>query len=301
MSAKRGSKQKLLMIKESAFGTTPSTPTMLEIPINSFTPNVSVSTIRSEQIRTHPFVDRLMQGAQVVDHQATFEVQPDNHDLLLEVLQGAAWATDVTTATDALVGMTMEQRHTETTLFAVYTGTCIKQAQFNFPAAVDGKVTCQMDLMSKAADLDNTATIATAVTAAADTDPFVFHQATLTIGGSAVKATNLQLTVARQIDPLYVLGAMQPDEYIPGAFTLTGQVTIPLQDNTEGARLTAFTEGAIVASLTQSGAGLSFSIPKMNFGKMSRPVNNRGVILQTIDFEAKYDSGTTSVLQITRS
>jgi hypothetical protein len=92
MATSRGSKQKLKLIKEVAYGTTPATPTMLEIPINNLTPTVSVNLAKSGQIRTHPFVDRLMQGPQSQTVEIDTELQDANHDALLELLMGADFA-----------------------------------------------------------------------------------------------------------------------------------------------------------------------------------------------------------------
>jgi hypothetical protein len=301
MASGRGSKHKLKLIKESVLGTTPATPTMLEIPINTYSPDVSVNVIRSEQIRTHPFVDRLLQGAQTNDFQIVTELQDDNHDLLLELLTGQAWSSDVTKFADVLVGASMESEHSDLTLFDQFTGACIKQAQFNFPAQADGKVTAQYDLLALTGVMDQGTTIATAVTAASAPDPYTFAQATVTIGGASKPVTSLTITAARQIDPLYLLGTRQPSEYIPSAVTVTGQIVIPLVNANESARLIGFTEAALVAVCTQSGNSRTFTLPKINYAKMSRPIQNRGVILQTIDFEAKYDITSGTVMSIGRT
>lgn len=301
MSTGRGSKHKLSMIQEVTYGTTPATPTLLELPINTFTPSIAETPIKSEQIRTHPFVDRIMQGAEVVDLSMTCELQKNNHDGLLQLMTGLAWATNATKMTDVLLSASIESGHTDLSLFDVYTGACVKQAQFNFPAAADAKVTAQFDLMAKAAAMDAGTTIATALTAATTPDPFVFKDATLTLGGSSRLVTAASLTVARQIDPLYVLGALQPNEYIPGAVTVTGQITIPLSSSAESTQLKAFTASALVITCTNTAGSFTFTVPLVNLGKMGRPIQSRGAILQTIDFEAKYDSSTSTVLSLART
>lgn len=304
MTSSRGSKHKLTMIKESTFGVTPATPALLEVPVNTFVPTINNTLIRSDQIRTHPFTDRLLQGAQVNDITITNELQKTNLDLLLELMAGQAWSTGATKLVDVLESATIESQHIDTSLYDVYTGCCVKQAQFNFPAAADAKVTVQFDLMAKGAVLDNAAAITgETITAASNVDPFVFLEAGVTVGGSAVPTTACAFTVTRQIDPLYLLGARQPDEYIPSTVGLTGQLTVPLRDNTMSGYLTGFTAEAFVISATHpsSGGSFTFTIPAAYFGKAGRPVQNRGVILQTFDWEARYDSGTSTVMSLAKT
>jgi hypothetical protein len=138
-------------------------------------------------------------------------------------------------ATDALKGATIESDHTDNTLLDQFTGFCLTKGDFTFPAQVGGIVTAKYSGMAKTGLLDQGASIATAVTAAGLVDPYMFHQAAVTVGGVAKAVTSLTLSVSRTIDPLYLLGALQPDEYIPSAVTVTGQIVIPLVNANESA------------------------------------------------------------------
>lgn len=302
--AARGSKQSFRAVKETSFGVTPTTPALKEIVANTFNKDVAISLIRSDQIRSHPFVDRLMQGAQVNDLQVTWELQDDNHDLLLEVLTGQAWTSNTTKAVDVLASMSVESEHTDLVLYDQFQGVCIKQAQFNFPAATDAKVTVQADMMALDGQLDlSTPYGGETITAATSPDPYVFHEATLKVDGVDKIVTAASFTVARQIDPLYVLGSRSPHDYIPAAVTITGQVTMPLYDNAESTRLINFTDGALVITCAQTATPNSrvFTLPKVNYAKMGRQIQGRGVILQVIDFEAKYDLTSGTAFQIDRT
>lgn len=301
MSAARGSKHVLRMIKEVTYGTTPATPTMFEIPFNTFNKDVAVGMIRSGQIRAHPFVDRLIKGPETNDLTLNTELQDDTHDLLLEGLCGAAFASNVVKVTDALVGSTFESEHLAPHLFDTFTGACINRGEFVFSAQPDSVIQANYGLMCQAGQLDQTATIATASTAPPDSDPFVFTEATVTIGGSARPVTALTFTLQRTINPLWVLGSVIPREYVPSDVTLTGQITIPLEDATESARLKGFTAAALVAACTKGADSRTFTMPKINYAKMGRQIQNRGVILQAIDFEAKFDSASNTVMSIGRS
>ena len=301
MATSRGSRHTLRAIKEATFGTTPATPTMLEIVLNSFNVDASKNMIRSGQIRSHPFTDRLLEGADETTIDIGWELQGDNHDILLELACGAAFSSNSLKVTDALLGATFESEHNDNTLFDTFVGSCCRRTEFNFPAQADGIVTAQQSYMVKSRTLDAGTTIADTTTAAASNDPFVFHEAAVTVGGVSRPVTALSFTLERQIDPLYILGTQQPDEYIPAAVTLTGQITIPLRANTDSTRLEGFTAGALVATCTKGSETRTFTIHSINYGSMGRRINNRGAILQEINFEAKYSSGDATIMTIDRS
>lgn len=302
----RGSKHKLVSVREVTFGTTPATPAMLETPIMTFQPSVSQTLITSSQIRSHPFVDQIIQGALLTNLTITAELQKTNLDWLMELSAGAAFATGSAKVTDALLSNTIESQHTDIPLYDVYTGCVVNQMQLTFPAAANGVVTGQWGLIAKAATLDNaTAITGETITGATSTPPFTFIEASVTLGGSSIPVTSGTFTLARQVDPLYLLGATAgaPDEYIPSTVTLTGQLTIPLRSNAQSSIFTGFTANSLVFSAAHpaSGGSFTFTIPQVVLGKAARPIQNRGAILQTYDFTAKYDSSSSTAMTIAKT
>ncbi len=303
MSAARGSKQMLKIIKEVTYGVTPATPTMIELPVNSFNADVAIGLIRSGQIRTHPFVDRLLKGAQKNDLEMTCEMQDDTHDVMLELLTGDTWTSNVVKMKDALIGATFESAATDLTLFDQYAGTCVRRGEFTFQAAEDALVMSTFGMMAKTGTLDAGVTLASVLTAAPEKDPFVFADASITINGVSRPVSSCTITVERTVDPYYVLGSRVPREYIPSDVTVTGSLTIPYEDSTESARLIGFTNAPLVVVAGDNGAvnSKTFTLPKLKYATMGRRLQGRGIRLQEINWEAHYDSGIASVMSITRT
>lgn len=299
----RGSKNAVRIIKEVTFGTTPATPTMLEVVKNAFDPTYALGLIRSGQIRTHPFVDRLLKGVQRYDIKLDTEMQDDNHDIFLELMMGASFATNSVKATDALTSATIESAYTDLSQFDQFTGTCITKADFSFAASESSPVKAVYSMMAQGGALDAGSTLASVVTPAAANDPFIFADASLTIGGSSRPVTALSFSCDRKFDEQLVLGSRIIRQYIPAEFTLTGSVTIPLEDSLESARLVGFTDAALVARAGDNGGTnwRQFGIPKTKYVSMGRQVQTRGQLLQVINFEAYFDTGTSTVMTITRS
>ena len=306
MPAARGSRQTLKAVKEVTFGTTPTAPVLLELPLVSFNRNFNRSVIRSNQIRSHPYTDKLMKGELSADFDLSVELQDDTYDVLLDVMCGTTtWSSNVLKVSDGLQGISFEASAGDLSLHDQFAGGMLSSMEVNFPAEANGVVTANFSGMAKTVTMDAASSVvgAGSVTAAPSVDPFVFGDAVCTVAGASRPITSLNFRLERQVDPLLVLGSFTPREYVPSTVTLTGQVTIPLEANTESAQLAAFSDIAISASARDAaGTGFrTFLIPAVKFGRMGRQIQDRGVILQVIDFEAKYDSGIASIMSITRS
>lgn len=306
MPAARGSRQTIKVTKEATFGVTPTDPTLLALPIVNFNRNINRGIIRSNQIRGHPFTDRLMAGLLNADFDMSIEVQDDTHDVLFDAVAGTGgWVTNALKITDGLQGLSFEASANDLSLHDQFAGGYLSSMEVNFPAEENGIVTANFSGMSRTVAPDESVSLVGdgEVTAAPDSDPFIFADATVNIAGSLRPVTALNIRLERQVDPLYVLGSQSPREYIASGVTLTGQVTIPLEDATESTQLVNFTDMALVArAASRDGAAWrQFSMPKINFGRMGRQIQDRGVILQVIDWEAKYDLASSTIMTITRS
>jgi hypothetical protein len=306
MPAARGSRQAIAAVREATFGTPPANPTMYALPIVSFNRNVNRGVIRSNQMKAHPFTDKLMPGGISADFDMQIELQDETHDILLSAVCGTTdWASDEIKVTDTLQGLSMQAEAADLGLFDIFGGGYLSTMELNFPAEENGIVTATFNGQSRTVSLDSTTSLVGtgSIVPAPEVDPFVYSGATVTIAGDARPVTALTIRLERQVDPLLVLGSATPREYIPSTVTLTGQVTIPLEDDTESTQLMNFTEMPLVARAADFAgtAWREFTMPKINFLRMGRQVQDRGVILQSIDYEAKFDVTSSSVMTIGRS
>lgn len=304
MPAKRGSQHRLGIIKEAVYGTTPATPALTEVPITRLRKNVSMGAIRSAQIRSHPFLDRLLPGAKTQDLEIGAELQPSNYDVFLEMLAGAAWSTNVLKMSDGLIGATIESHMAGgTALYDQFTGAFVNRMEFSCSAEDEAPVGVTIGMASLTSELDATTSLATTTPAAVSTDPFVYTQGLTEIGGVGRPVTSITFRCERAVDPLRVIGSAQPREYVPGDFTLTGSLVVPLEDAIESARLESFTSAPIHLRCNQPGGTvyLDFLIHLAKYLTMGRSIEGRGVLMQEIEFEAHYSVAQTTVMTITRS
>lgn len=297
----RGSKQKQVIIPEVTFGVTPTTPVMIEMPIVDITRNHALDSLKSGAIRSHPFVDQISEGMFTHTVDLDFELQDATHDLLLQAMFGSTITAKAMKVADALSSLSLEAQATDRSLFDQFSGMYFEKMDFSVAASDKAPIKIKLSGGAKVCTIDASSTIATSVTAAPDNAPFVFGDATLTIGGVATPVTTTNFSLARTINPLNLIGTRLTDQFVPDAVTLTGQITVPLESNVQSGFFTGFTDAPLVINCTSLDGTQhrTFTIPKTKFNKLGRQVQNRGAILQTIDWEAYYDLTSATIMTLT--
>lgn len=303
VAANRGSTSRISIVKEVTPGTTPATPTLLEMPIVDWTPTHTNTVIKSNQIRSHPYVDKMLYGRLVHEFGLSFELQGAVHDPLIETMFGGTITTKALAFADVLKTLTIEERVGATTPFNQFTYGCFNSLGIAVSAGDTSPIKFSLSGMARAGTLDAAATIATATTAAANVDPYIFVGSTITVAGNATPVGSGSLNFSRSIDPLMLLGSRLPREFVPGDVTLTGSITVPYDDTgfgsgaTMSTLLTGFTDAAQVWKFANEAntAYRQFTVPKTKFASLGRPLSSRGVRMQEINWEAYYDSSSSTI------
>ncbi len=306
VAVNRGSTSQLTVIKEATAGTTPATPTMLEMPFNSFTPKATVNTIRSGQIRSHPYTDKMLLGRFTHDFGLEVELQGAVHDTLLETFFGGTITAKALAMADALKSLTIEEK-VKTGVFNQWTYGVLSSLSISAAAGDTTPVKMSFNGKMRTGTLDAAATLATVVTAAANTDPFTFIDATLTVAANATPVASGTINFDRNIEDLMLLGSALPREFIPGETTCSGTITVPYDDtgNASGATmstiLTGFTDAALVFNFGNSGNTVfrKFTMPKTKFVSLGRSISDRGMRMQEVNWEAYYDPTSTTLCTMT--
>jgi hypothetical protein len=302
MAVQRGSTSKLIAIKEATAGVTPTTPTMVEMPYVSFTPKHTQNTLRSEQIRSHPFVDRILQGRFMHEFGLDFELQQTTHDMLLETFFGGAITTKALVLADVLKSLSIEEQvGGGSSLFNQFTYGVFPSLSITAGAGDTTPVKVSMSGMTKTGTLDAGATISSVITAAGSIDPFTFIGASLTVAAGATAVSSGTINLERAIDPLVLWNSADPREFVAGAVTARGSITVPYDTGAQSTLVAAFTSAALVFTFGNVGGTIfrKFTFPKAKLVGLGRPVNGRGARMQEIDWEAFYDTSSSTVCTMT--
>lgn len=301
MPVQRGSTSQVTVIKEATAGTTPATPTMVEMPVVSFTPTHTNAVFKSSQIRAHPFIDQMAQGRLSHDFGLEVELAGAVHDTLFETMFGSVIATKTMKFLDALLSLTIEEK-IATGVFNQFTYGCFSQMTISASASDTAPVKVAFTGMARNGVLDAAATLATVVTPAASTTPFTFAGGTATLAGNATPISAGSLQFQRQVDPLVLLGAVLPREFVPSLVDITGTMTVPYDASGFGSGatiaplLTGFTDVAQVWKFADASAAVfrQFTIPKTKFLSLGRSLSDRGMRMQNVNWEAIYDGTSTT-------
>jgi hypothetical protein len=306
VAVNRGSTSQLTVIKEATPGVTPATPTMLQMPVVSFTPKATKATIRSNQIRGHPFVDKLLAGRLTHDFGLEVELAGAVHDALLETFFGGVITAKALAAADALKSLTMEET-VKTSDYNQWVYSVLSSLSITASAGDTTPVKMTFNGQMKSATLDAASTLATTVTPAASIDPFTFIGAGVTVSGTTTPASSGTISFDRQVDPLLLLGSELPREFVPGEMTATGSITVPYDDTgaasgaTISSIVTGFTDAPLVFTFGNVG-GTSFrkfTFPKTKFTSLGRSLSDRGQRMQEVNWEAYFDTSTSTICTMT--
>lgn len=302
MAVYRGSTINLLGIAETVAGTTPATPNMKELPLVSFNPRQSKNVIRSNAIRSHPFVDKILNGANMWELGINWELGRD-HDLLIETFLGASFSTDTAKFTDALKTLSLEkQQGGGSSLFDHYLGAFLTSLSISVSGSDTAPVAMTASGRAFSGSWDDPATIATSTTSAGNNDPFTFIGATVEFDDVATKVVSATINLERAVDPLMELGDDDPSEYVPGLCTATGTTTIAYRDGNQSARIEGFTNVKQEYNFGSADGvyGRSWAFPETKFVGFGRSTEDRGVVVQEINWEAQYNVADGTVMSVTR-
>lgn len=298
----RGSTGTLYTIPEVTFGTTPATPALVEVPFVSFGPRHNHTTIRSETIRSHPFVDRVMNGRNMHELALEVEAAAVNYDKILENTFGSVISSKAMKYLDALKGMSFEHaKGGGSSLFDQYAGVYWNRVDFSSSANDTAPVKLTFGGMAKTGNLDESATISGSLVAADTADPYIAADSELQLDGAGSEdIVSGTFSIERQVDPLMIWGSREPREFIPGQVSATGTIVVPYDDAVYSGHYEAFADHTLrykvgAPSFTTFRA---FLFHQIRFTGLGRQINTRGGTMQEVNWEAMYNTAQATICTV---
>lgn len=286
-------------VPEVTFGTTPTTPAMKFLRFSGGFPTLEKNTFASEEIRSDGQVADLRHGSRRVSGDLNFELSYGAYDDWLQAALGGTWATDVLKAGRTPRYFSLEERHTDISQFAVTTGVSVNSLSLNIQP--DAMVAGAIGIVGRN-QVFNAATLG-APTAVATHPPFSGFTGAITEGGSAVGImTALELSLTRNIEPVYVVGPSDlAKEYVMGQNVVTGTATFLLESKAQIEKFTAETESAIEVTLEGvAGGDLTITLPRIKYTGATRQRGTGASLVVSMPFQALLDPTTNTNLMLTR-
>lgn len=298
-----GARHSMAFVAESAYGTTPTTPTFTPVRHKSASLGLKKGSIESEEIRGDRQISDYRHGTEQVNGDIEVELSYGSFDTLLEACLGGTWTTNVLRAGTTRRSFTFERRFADMSSSSQYHRfTGVEIASLKLSVTPDKVVGLNFGLVGQAMSLSNTAISGATYSATSTTMPITGFGGSITEGGSAIAViTEIQLTLENGIEPRYVVGSAQTIRPAIGRSKCTGQITCYFEDVSLLNKFINETESSLYFEL-QDTAGNEYQInlPRIKYTGGQPDVKGEGPITISLPFQALYASGSTSQIVVTR-
>lgn len=305
MAFANGSGRRVAYIAESAFGTTPATPTFKTMRVTGNGLRTNKTTGTSDELQIDRNVRDEFQLGQDVSGAYDFELSYGSFDDFLEAVAQGTWATDVlkngSTVKTFTVEETLEMGATDS--YSRFVGAMANSMSLSI--ASRAKITGSLNMMAQKETLA-TAIISGATYTAPNSEPIwtsSAHVASLSVAAGTPKVRSLSIEMTNNLRTRPVVGDLYSQEFGSGRFETTGTIEAYFESN------------ALYQSVLDHGSGaLSFTIgtttlkkytvlfPKIIFGNGERrPGGNDDDVMVSIPFRAVYDATEAATVKITRA
>ena len=303
MAFAQGSRSSLAYIAETAFGTTPASPTFAYLPFNTHSIDLSKDRVEGNEIQS----DRMTRVDRHGNKQAGGSVEVDlrkaDFDEFIESAFFSSFSTDVVKVGTTPKYFTIEDAAEDISQFRKFTGMAVSGMSVSI--APNQMVSTTFDMVGK--DMTQAATTASTggtPTAASSNQPFDSYSGTISDGGSAVSiVTSIDFSIQNSLAPTFVVGsdAAQSLEY--GRAVVEGTMTVYYEDATLINKFLNETESTIEVSVDDPTAANSYTFlfPRVKYNGASVPVQNPQSRLITMPFVGLYDATEGTNIKLTRT
>jgi hypothetical protein len=303
MAFAQGSRSSLSYIAESAFGTTPSTPTFANLPFNTHSLDLTKDRVEGNEIQADrmPRVDR--HGNKQAGGSIEVDLRKGDFDELFESAFLNSYSTNVLKIGTTPKYFSFEDAANDISQFRLFTGMAV--STLNVSIAPNQMVTGTFDLVGKTmTQAATTASTGGAPTASSTNAPFDSYSGTITDGGSGLAiVTSLDFSLTNSFAPTFVIGSDSAQQLEFGRAIVEGTMTVYYEDATLINKFLNETESSLSVSVDDptGASSYTFDFPRVKYNGAAVPVQNPASRLITIPFVSLFDTTEGTNLKLTRS
>lgn len=303
MAFAHGSRSSLSFIAESAFGTTPSTPTFANLPFNTHSLDLTKDRVEGNEIQADrmPRVDR--HGNKQAGGSLEVDLRKGDFDELFESAFLNSYSTDVLKIGTTPKFFSFEDAANDIDQFRLFTGMSV--STLNVSIAPNQMVTGTFDMVGKTmTQAATTASTGGAPTASSTNAPFDSYSGTIEDGGSGLAiVTSLDFSLTNSFAPTFVIGSDSAQELEFGRAIVEGTMTVYYEDATLINKFLNETESSLSVSVDDptGASSYTFDFPRVKYNGAAVPVQNPASRLITIPFVSLFDTTEGTNLKLTRS
>lgn len=294
-----GASHGLRYVKETTPGTTPTSPTMIELNHNSCSLTLTRDTFTSNALRSDRQIPFHRTGVDKIAGDIAFDFGAAEFDPFLEAALAGNWTANVLKAGVAAHSFTFERAFTNISQYAKYVGCFVNQLSLSVKPGQ--MVTGTFSIVGLEGERGGTP-LSVSPTAAGESNPFDSFTGSLKIDDTAIAVvTGIDLTLANGIEPQYAIFDRQACAVNWGRSTLTGTLSAFY---TDGNLVDDFINDSRVKlefTLERGDYGYTFLIPNVTLTGADDSAQSEGPIALNLPWSAALDKTSGTNFQITRT
>jgi hypothetical protein len=297
MAFAQGSRSEIGYIAEVTFGTTPDTPTLVRLPFNSHTLDLSKQTVESAEIRSDRQITIMRHGNKNVSGELTADLRAEDYDPFLEAAFFGTISTGTLKCGTTAKYFTLEDRATDITQYRAYTGMMVNSMDLSVKPNAMAEI--KFGFIGKNMTQSGTSVTGSALTAASTNQPFDSFTGTIDEGGSSIAiVAGLDLKIENGLGPTFVVGSSTTPQMEYGRAKVTGTIEAYYQDATLINKFINETVSSLEFALTDGTNTYTFTMGSIKYTGAPVPVSNEQSRMISLPFQALYHAADATTLKL---
>ena len=306
MPFSQGSRAGLSYVVESIFGTTPATPSLIQLPYTTHSLNLTKERVTGTDIQPDRMLRVDRHGNRSVAGDIVADLRKGDYDAFLESAFFNTFSTNVLKVGTTPKYFSIEDAATDISQFRLFTGMAVSSLAVSIRP--NQMVTATFGMVGKDMSVSGTSVDPTK-TASSGNAPFDAYSGALSIGdaggslSAAAIVTGIDFTLNNALAPTFVVGSASAPQLEYGMATVEGTITAYFEDASLINRFVNETETAlqVVVDDPTGSSDYTWLFPRVKINGADVPVDNPTSRIITLPFVALYDSVEATNIKLTRS
>lgn len=301
MSA-QGSRTGLGMVAEVTRGTTPGTPSLIDLPYKTHSLELQKEGLESEDIYSDRVPRHFRHGNRTVGGTIDVDLRRGSYDELLESALMSTWSSNVLRTGITPKSFSIEDAARDISEYRIFRGLCVNTMTVRM--APNQMVATTFDMIGTDVSANASTSADASWTADAGYEPFDAYSGAILEGGSpAGIVTSLEFSVANDLENVFGIGSDAAQDLDYGMAKVTGNITFRYQNETIINKFLNEVLSSIQVTVDDpTGANpYVFLFPSVKFNGAAIPVTGPKGRMITMPFVSLYDETEQTNLRITRT
>jgi hypothetical protein len=306
MAFSQGSRAGLSYVPEVTFGTTPGTPSLIQLPYTTQSLSLTKERVTGNDIQPDRMLRVDRHGNRSVAGDIVTDLRKGDYDAFLESAFFNTFSTNVLKIGTTPKFFSIEDAATDIAQFRLFTGMAVSSLAVSIKP--NQMVTGTFSMVGKDMTISGTSVDAVK-TASSVNQPFDSYSGALSVGtaGGALSSvaivTGIDFTINNALAPTFVVGSASTPQLEYGMATVEGTITAYFEDASLINRFINETATGlqVVVDDPTGASDYTWLFPRVKINGADVPVDGPASRIITMPFVALYDTTEATNIELTRS